>query len=81
MKIAQHFSAGTKSKISNKSVKRTAEVSRESLIINFRRGHIDLVSYFNRPLHGRIRVSKRTPSDKSLGYFQIVRSADEARFL
>jgi len=56
MRIAQHLSAGFKSRLANKSVKRTTEIK----------------------VFSRTEIRRPTePSDKSLGYFHVVRFADE----
>jgi hypothetical protein len=77
MRIAQHFSAGIKRRFTDESVKRTTEIG-------------DLADFYSAfsPMRNRKTVfqpsASRTdsigrlnPSDKSLGYFQVVRGADD----
>src|SRR5437763_15015393 len=70
MTIAQHISAGINSRFTNESVKRTAEIE----------GFTDLSGNRNpglgfQPSASRTEsVAQPNPSDKSLGYFQVVRS-------
>jgi len=72
MKMAQHFSAGIRSKnLSTSPCKRTAEVE----------GFLRIPGLiFSRPLRGLFWISLLDPTDKSLGYFHSVRFADEKRF-
>ena len=67
MRIAQHLSAGFKSRLANKSVKRTTEIKVFSRTI-----------FCFQPSASRTEIRRPTePSDKSLGYFHVVRFADE----
>jgi hypothetical protein len=71
MRIAQHFSAGLDSRFTSKSVKRTTEIEglTGSLILF---SAVRFTDCFDRPTN---------PSDKSLGYFHLVRFADETCLL
>ena len=81
MKIAQHFRI--KSRLTNESVKRTTEIEgfpRTRILLSALFAIVNLFSavrfanWFDHPTE---------PSDKSLGYFHVVRSADDkhANFL
>jgi hypothetical protein len=63
MRIAQHFSAGIKSRFTNESVKRTTEIERFSADSDsaFSRNR-NRKSVFSRQLRGLIRSPDRTPA-------------------
>src|SRR5205823_7837162 len=73
MRIAQHFSAGIKSRFTNESVKRTAET--ESFT-DFS-GNRNLNLAFNRPLRGLNRLPNRTPAINRWAIFKSSAPADE----
>src|SRR5438477_10608919 len=69
MRIAQHFSGGIKSRFTNESVKRTVET--ESFT-DFSGNRNPGLGYQPSALRTE-SIAQSNPSDKSLGYFHIVR--------
>src|SRR5438105_13770395 len=73
MRIAQHFSAGIKSRFTNESVKRTAETER----FTYFSGNRNLDLAFSRTLRGLNRLPDRTPAINRWAIFTSSAPADE----